>query len=316
MTPRDPDEKPRKTTRKRRGGWMPPGESEQPAAPTKKSPAPPPPKSVPPAKRAAPKAQPEPSSAAETRPAFRPPAPMRKPQPARPDTARVGFRVPGRLGRRSGVISRGERALFWGMLAAVVAMSIFLLRYRERVREHFAARAAGVPMALGAEDSVAAPLTLVLANDDSGALVEHSLTSPLPADPNTRARVILERLLAAYAQPGSSHPLQPFTPGAPPVDQVFLLPVPGAPPHSTSQLAVVNLSGSFVHTHPSGIEPETLTLLSMIATLHANLPSVTQVHFLVDGEPRPTLAGHADLSDTYLAATSAPTPGADRQVAQ
>ncbi len=60
--------------------------------------------------------------------------------------------------------------------------------------------------------------------------------------------------------------------------------------------------------HPSGIEPETLTLLSMIATLHANLPAVTQVHFLVDGEPRATLAGHADLTRTYLAGAAQMAP--------
>jgi Sporulation and spore germination len=64
---------------------------------------------------------------------------------------------------------------------------------------------------------------------------------------------------------------------------------------------VVDLSGALATAQPSGIEPETLTLLSMMATLHANLPAVTQVHFLVDGQPRETLAGHADLTRTYLA---------------
>ena len=32
----------------------------------------------------------------------------------------------------------------------------------------------------------------------------------------------------------------------------------------------------------------------------ANLPSGTEVRFLVDGLQRPTLAGHADLTRTYL----------------
>jgi hypothetical protein len=65
-------------------------------------------------------------------------------------------------------------------------------------------------------------------------------------------------------------------------------------------LAVVNLTSAFVASHPSGIEPETLTMLSICGTLHANLPRVTQVRFLVDGQPRATLAGHADLTRTYL----------------
>ena len=72
-----------------------------------------------------------------------------------------------------------------------------------------------------------------------------------------------------------------------------------------SQLAVINLTGSFVSSHPSGIQTETLTVLSICATLHANLPNVTQVRFLVDGQTRPTLAGHADLTRTYLAADAA-----------
>ena len=66
-------------------------------------------------------------------------------------------------------------------------------------------------------------------------------------------------------------------------------------------MAIVNLSGSFAAVHPSGIEAETLTLLSIIGTLHANFPEIAQVRFLVDGQPRDTLAGHADLTRVYLA---------------
>jgi hypothetical protein len=72
---------------------------------------------------------------------------------------------------------------------------------------------------------------------------------------------------------------------------------------------VVNLTAAFAASHPSGIETETLTLLSICGTLHANLPRVTQVRFLVDGKVRSTLAGHADLTRTYLAAEAVPTEG-------
>ena len=182
-------------------------------------------------------------------------------------------------------------------------MGVFLARSRQRVNAHFESRALAVPLA-DALAGPAQPLLLYLANDDTGALAERSLDYPLPADPNTRARVVLEKLLAEYAAPGSAHPLHAGLPGAAGVDEVFLAPIPG----SRGLLAVVDLTRSFVHTHPSGIEPETLTLLSMIATLHANLPAVTQVRFLVDGEPRPTLAGHADLSRTYVAGAAQMAP--------
>jgi hypothetical protein len=112
--------------------------------------------------------------------------------------------------------------------------------------------------------------------------------------------------------------------------QVFLLPAPyfgsrsitpvGSKPGqsdaekadtvATPQLAVVNLTGSFAANHPAGIETETLTILSICGTLHANLSRVTQVRFLVDGQPRATLAGHADLTRTYLAADAVPAEGA------
>ncbi len=115
----------------------------------------------------------------------------------------------------------------------------------------------------------------------------------------------------------------PVPGGAGSVSQVFLLPLPGAAnrpaPHKSSkvvitddgaalsgdipsspEIAVVNLTSNFVASHPSGLETETLTVLSICGTIHANLPRVTEVRFLVDGQQRPTLAGHADLTRTYL----------------
>jgi hypothetical protein len=65
------------------------------------------------------------------------------------------------------------------------------------------------------------------------------------------------------------------------------------------KLAVVNLHGSFADHHPSGIEAETLTIDSILGTLYANFPLIEQVRFLVDGQPRETLNGHADLMRTY-----------------
>jgi hypothetical protein len=138
---------------------------------------------------------------------------------------------------------------------------------------------------------------------------------PLPKDAEARARALVEKLLEGYAGADSLHSM-PAVPRA--VEQVFLLPVPGSVPGSGSgsgkantaapgQLAVVNLSGTFADGHPSGILTETLTVESICGTLHANLPEIAQVRFLVDGKPRATLAGHADLTRTYLTAEAAGT---------
>jgi hypothetical protein len=129
---------------------------------------------------------------------------------------------------------------------------------------------------------------------------------------------VLGKLLDLYAAPDATHPVPG---GGVSVLQVFLLAAPeigaakpsGAPSTAQQtgpQLAVVNLTGSFTANHPAGIETETLTILSICGTLHANLPRITQVRFLVDGQPRATLAGHADLTRTYLAADAVPAEGA------
>jgi hypothetical protein len=204
-------------------------------------------------------------------------------------------------------IPRSQRWLFWIMLLLVIAMSVYLIRLRERAGDRFAA--AAQPLPLSAADTHQEPLRLYLANDTDGSLAEKPIRFPLPADPNARARVVLEKLIAEYAAPGSLHPLHIATG----VEEVYLLPVPGlraGPGRNQPQLAVVNLTTAFVQNHPSGIEPETLTLLSMIATLRANLPSVAEVRFVVDGEQQATLAGHADLTRTYLAAGTQMTTGA------
>ncbi|MGB6191814.1 MAG: GerMN domain-containing protein, partial [Terracidiphilus sp.] len=111
------------------------------------------------------------------------------------------------------------------------------------------------------------------------------------------------------ADPGAAHPVSG---GASGIAQVFLLPAPGpeARQNPGAELAVVNLTGDFAASHPSGLETETLTVLSICATLRANLPQITEVSFLVDGQQRPNLAGHADLTRTYLTADAVPTGGA------
>ncbi len=70
---------------------------------------------------------------------------------------------------------------------------------------------------------------------------------------------------------------------------------------------MVNLNGSFADHHPAGVEVETLTVNSIVRTLYANFPRIEQVRFVVDGQPRDTLAGHADLTRTYDAVNTSAT---------
>jgi hypothetical protein len=142
--------------------------------------------------------------------------------------------------------------------------------------------------------------TLMVASDADNSVAPRILTLPLPQNPEARARAVLGKLFDLDAAPDATHPVPG---GISSIAQVFLVPITGGKTSTTSpQLAVVNLTSAFVAGHPSGLETETLTVLSICATLNANMPRVREVRFLVDGQPRATLAGHADLTRTYPAA--------------
>ena len=211
------------------------------------------------------------------------------------------------------MIPRYQTILFGVLLLASVVMSVVLWQLRERAHQRLLAGQDSAPTQ-APEVAPAEQATLLVANDADNSLLTQVQSLPLPQDPGSRARVVLGKLLDLYAAPDATHPVPG---GAGSIAQVFLLPVPDQDLDSTRnsqptgpELAVVNLTGAFAATHPSGLETETLTVLSICGTLHANLPRVTQVRFLVDGQPRATLAGHADLTRTYLATEAAPTEGA------
>jgi Sporulation and spore germination len=205
------------------------------------------------------------------------------------------------------MIPRYQKILLALLLLASLGMGFKLWQLRDRAHKRLLAGEASAPTAA----PIVAPAeqaTLIVANDADNSLVPQVHSLPLPADPGARARAILGNLLDLYAVPDSTHAVPG---GAASIAQVFLLPAKGTNGSSNSgdQLAVVNLTGTFAASHPSGLETESLTVLSICATLRANLPTVTEVRFLIDGQMRPTLAGHADLTRTYLTAEATPTEG-------
>jgi Sporulation and spore germination len=202
------------------------------------------------------------------------------------------------------MIPRYQKILFAILLIASLGMGFKLWQLRDRAHKRLLAGESSTPTAAPVV-TPAEQATLVAANDMENSLRPQVHSLPLPSDPGARARAILGKLLDLYAAPGATHPVPG---GGESVAQVFLLPAPGAK-NKEDQLAVVDLTESFAASHPSGLETESLTVLSICATLRANLPTVTQVRFLVDGQQRPTLAGHADLTRTYLTSDAIPTEG-------
>jgi hypothetical protein len=209
------------------------------------------------------------------------------------------------------VIPRHQTVLFILLLVASVLMGGLLwnqlrLAHRRLLQGQDSAPTQA-PQVAPAEQA-----TLMAANDADNTVEPRILSLPLPQNPEARARAVLGKLLDLYAAPDAAHPVPG---GAGSIAQVFLVPIAdagGKLAPEGPELAVVNLTGAFAAGHPSGLETETLTVLSVCATLNANFPRVTQVRFLVDGQPRATLAGHADLTRTYLTAESAAPAAGDR----
>ena len=219
--------------------------------------------------------------------------------------------------------ARRMRLLFWCLFLGILALAVLLFTGRQRQRDRVRDLADQTPIDAPYTDTE--PVTLDLANDDEGSVIAAERQIALPTEVTARARALLDHLVSEDALPGSAHPLPPGLM----VNEIFLLPLPvmghsvdaGAPatpdgrvktvpvPSASEQvlqprtpggeLAVIDLRGSFVNSHPSGVEVESLTLASIVGTLHANLPQIEQIRFLVDGQPRETLAGHADLLRTY-----------------
>jgi hypothetical protein len=218
------------------------------------------------------------------------------------------------------VIPRHQLVIFSVLVLASLAMGGMLWHLRQRAHERLVAGTDSAPTK-APEVAPAEKATLMVANDEDNSLNAQLHSLPLPADPGSRLRAVIGRLLEIYAAPNATHPVPGGTAA---VGQVFLLPLAEKGKHTASpksntvivtdsgaplsggpgplhpELAVVNLTGNFVAAHPSGLETETLTVLSICGTIHANLPEVTEVRFLVDGQVRPSLAGHADLTRTYL----------------
>lgn len=171
------------------------------------------------------------------------------------------------------------------LVLAVMGMTFYALRMRKT--------AASVPATTNDARPLAPPVagptesvTLFVAFDEDGSLRAVSAQIPMPSGRQQRAEELLRALLSLYLDKNSPHVLGPDSE----VRSVFLVD-PG--------VAVIDLNSAFADTHRSGVLTEELTIASLIHTISINTPGISKVKILVDGKPRDTLAGHADLSDYY-----------------
>ena len=164
------------------------------------------------------------------------------------------------------------------------------------------------------EPRVKAKLFWASGNGD-GALVDSTVELPLSDDPVLRSKQVLNTLLAGPVDAE----LRTLPPEAV-LLAFYLLP---------NGTAIADFSDALATATPSGIQSEQLAVDSLTRTLEANVPRVQRLKILIHGQEMETLAGHLDLTGTFLvntkgtlvapspAAVSAPAvaPSADKPVA-
>lgn len=128
---------------------------------------------------------------------------------------------------------------------------------------------------------------------EDGSLMPVSVDLPLPNEPVLRAKQVLNTLLAGPVDTD----LRTLPPDA--VLLAFYILPDGT--------GVADFSEALATALPSGIESEEVAVDSIIKTLEANVPQVHWLKILIHGQEVDTLAGHLDLTRTFLV-NSKPAP--------
>src|SRR5205085_8082816 len=123
-------------------------------------------------------------------------------------------------------------------------------------------------------------------SEDESALAPVTIQLALAKDPVLRAKQVLNTLLAG---PVDSD-LRTLPPDA--VLLAFYLLPDGT--------GVADFSEALATSVPSGIASEQLAVDSMARTLEANVPQVKRLKILIHGQEAETLAGHVDLTGTFV----------------
>lgn len=123
-----------------------------------------------------------------------------------------------------------------------------------------------------------------------GTLTNATVELPLSSDPILRSKQVLNTLLAGPVD-SDLRTLPPDT-----VLLAFYLLPDGT--------AIADFSEALATETPSGIQSEQMAVDSITRTLEANVPRVQRLKILIHGQEVETLAGHLDLTGTFLVNTN------------
>jgi hypothetical protein len=127
---------------------------------------------------------------------------------------------------------------------------------------------------------------------EEGPLIPVTVELALSTDPALRAKQVLNTLLAGPVAPEAR-----TLPADAALLAFYLLP---------DGTGVADFSESMSTSIPSGIQSEQLAVDSITRTLEANVPQVRRLKILIHGQEMDTLAGHLDLTQTFLVNSNGP----------
>src|SRR5712692_9463078 len=193
-----------------------------------------------------------------------------------------------------------------GLGIAVVSAAIYFPILRRRVKtaakiaepsEEQARRELTQAISQNASDPVVKVKMFWTSSEDESALAPVTIQLALSKDAALRAKQVINTLLAG---PVDSD-LRTLPPDAA-LLAFYLLP---------DGTAVADFSEALGTSTPSGIQSEQIAVDSIARTLEANVPKVRRLKILIHGQEVETLAGHLDLSQSFLVnANAAPRPRA------
>ncbi len=193
------------------------------------------------------------------------------------------------------------------LLAAAIIFPILRGRMKRAARlqqqsEEQARRELTQPIAINPGDPRVKTKLFWASDSNDSTLAAVTVDLPLSNDPVLRAKQVLNTLLAGPVDAE----LRTLPPEA--VLLAFYLLPDGT--------AIADFSEAMATSVPSGIVSEQLAVNSITRTLEANVPQVRRMKILIHGQEVETLAGHLDLTGTFVVNTNlaqtpqkpAPTP--------
>ena len=201
--------------------------------------------------------------------------------------------------------------LIGGLVFIVLGAAIFVPILRRRVKraarlqqqsEEQARRELTQPIVINPGDPRVKTKLFWASDANDATLVPVTVDLPLSNDPVLRSKQVLNTLLAGPVDAE----LRTLPPDA--VLLAFYLLPDGT--------AIADFSEAMATSVPSGIVSEQLAVNSIARTLEANVPQVQRLKILIHGQEVETLAGHLDLTGTFVVSTKqsqfpamiAPTP--------